>query len=449
MVGGMTLHPYQRRCATWLLDHDEALLLLGMGMGKSAIVLTALSDLQVLGGLDGPVLVIAPLAVAGTTWPEEAALWAPSLRVSLVLGDVAARRRALAEDADVYVINRENTCWLVDEMDGSWPFRTVVVDELSGFKSPTAKRFRALRRLRPEMRRVWGLTGTPAPNGLEDLWAQVCLVDGGERLGRTVTGYRERYLVPGARNGHVVYRWVPRRGAAERIGERISDISVSMRPGDWLDLPPVVEDDVPAVLSGAQLRAYRRFERERVAELDGRDVTAVSAGVVAGKLAQWADGAVYDDTGSWHEVHRAKLDALRRIVDEAQGAPVLVFYAYRHDAERIIGAFPQASVLHAGDAGMVAAWNRGEVPVMLAHPAGCGYGLNLQRGGHICAWFGLTWDLAAYQQACARLHRQGQGCPVEVHRIVARGTVDERILRVLAGKASLQDEVLRMRDGKP
>lgn len=449
------LHGYQERCVSWLLRHDEALLLLGMGLGKSLIVLAALSDLAMAGALDRPALVVAPLAVARVTWPGELAKWdlPAGLTMSVVVGSAAEREAALARCADIYVVNRENVAWLSRRYPkGAWPFGTLVVDELSGFKNRQAKRWRALKARRPECDRFWGLTGTPAPNGLMDLWAQVCLADGGDRLGRTIGAYRERYFVPGRRNGHVVFDWSLRPGAADEIYARIADISVSMRAADALALPGRVDNVVEADL-GAALAGYRDFEQESVALIGGAPVTAASAGALAGKLAQYADGAVYADAdgpyaGTWREVHAAKLDALTRIVDEAQGQPVLVFYAYRHDAERIRRAFPQARVLDSGGAA-VASWNAGEVPLLLAHPASCGYGLNLQEGGSIAVWFGLTWDLAAYQQANARLDRQGQSGCVVVHHIVAKGTVDERIMRVLAGKATLQDEMMEaVRAGK-
>lgn len=340
--------------------------------------------------------------------------------------------------------NRENVCWLVDHYGpAEWPFATVVIDELSSFKSRTAKRWKALRKCRARIRRIWGLTGTPAPNGLMDLWAQMALIDGGARLGRRIGGYRERYFVPGQRSGHVVYNWVPRPGAEDAIYARLADVAVSMRAKDELRLPGRVDNVVDVELPTEAITEYRRFEREQAVELSGEDVTAASAAALAGKLLQWANGAVYDDGGEAREVHRAKLDALAGILEEAQGQPVLAFYAYRHGRERILAAFPFAEVLDAhADDGLIERWNRGEVPLMLAHPQGTGHGLNLQAGGHIAVWLGLTWSLEAYQQACARLDRQGQKDTVIVHHLVAKGTVDERVMDVLAGKATLQDAMM-------
>lgn len=440
------LHPYQEFCVRWLREHDEAALLLDMGLGKTLITLTALSDLELLGEDLGRVLVIAPLLPARHTWPAEIAKWdhTAHLRVSLVAGSAAERQRALRRKADVYVVNRENAAWLVNfYTPARWPFGTVIIDELSSFKSRQAKRWKALRSVRARIRRIWGLTGTPAPNGLMDLWAQMALIDCGERLGRRIGGYRERYFVPGRRSGHVVYDWALKPGAEDAIHARIADVAVSMRAKDELRLPGRVDNVVEVELPPAAMAEYRRFEREQATEVLGEEVTAASAAALANKLLQWANGAVYDDAGEAREVHRAKLDALAGILEEAQGQPVLAFYAYRHDRERILAAFPQAEVLDANaDDGLIERWNRGDVPLMLAHPQGTGHGLNLQTGGHIAVWFGLTWSLEAYQQACARLDRQGQAETVIVHHLVAQGTVDGRVMDVLAGKATLQDAMM-------
>lgn len=392
----------------------------------------------------GKALVIAPLMPAKHTWPTEAAKWdhTKDLRVSLVMGTAKERERAVRASADLYVVNRENVVWLTETFGRPWPFPTVIVDELSSFKSRTSKRFKALRRMRPKIRRIWGLTGTPAPNGLMDLWAQMNLIDCGERLGRRIGQYRERYFVPGARNGHVVYDWALRPGAETAIYERIADAALSMRAADELRLPGRVDNAVEVRLTDAQMRAYRAFERDQVADFGDQEVTAASAASLANKLLQWADGAVYDDEGGWAEVHGAKIEALRAIVEEAQGQPVLVFYAYRHDLERIRAAIPEAHVLDAGGSGLVQKWNAGEIPVLLAHPLQAGHGLNLQHGGHTIVWFGLTWSLEAYLQANARLDRQGQKDCVIVHHLITKGTADERVMEVLQGKQTLQDAMM-------
>lgn len=408
------------------------------------IALTALQDLRTLGEDVGKALVIAPLMPAKHTWPTEAAKWdhTKDLRVSLVMGTAKERERAVRASADLYVVNRENVVWLTETFGRAWPFATVIVDELSSFKNRQAKRFKALRRMRPKIRRIWGLTGTPAPNGLMDLWAQMNLIDCGERLGRRIGQYRERYFVPGARNGHVVYDWALRPGAETAIYERIADAALSMRAADELRLPGRVDNAVEVRLTDAQMRAYRAFERDQVADFGDQEVTAASAASLANKLLQWADGAVYDDEGGWAEVHGAKIEALRAIVEEAQGQPVLIFYAYRHDLERIKAAVPEAHVLEAESKDLVQRWNAGRTPVLLAHPQQAGHGLNLQHGGHTIVWFGLTWSLESYLQANARLDRQGQKDCVIVHHLIAKGTADERVMEVLQGKQTLQDAMM-------
>ncbi|MEG0460513.1 DEAD/DEAH box helicase [Gordonibacter sp.] len=440
-----TLHPYQEFGVKWLRDHDEAALLLDMGLGKTLITLTAITDLLSLGEDLGRVLVVAPLMPAKHTWPAEVAKWdhTRNLSCSLVVGSERERKAALAAKADLYVINRENVQWLAEFYGGlRWPFETVVIDELSSFKSRASKRFRALRKLRPYIKRIWGLTGTPAPNGLMDLWAQMNLIDKGERLGRHIGGYRNRYFLPGQRNGHVVYNWSLKPRAEEAIYDKIADIAVSMRAKDKLQLPGRVDNVVDVELPEAAMAEYKRFEREQVTELAGAEVTATSAAAVANKLLQWANGAVYDDEGEARPVHKAKIEAMAGILEEAQGQPVLAFYAFRHDLERLQAAFPMAEVLDASSTDTVARWNAGGVPLLLAHPQGCGHGLNLQAGGHLIVWFGLTWSLEAYQQANARLDRQGQTECVVVHHLVAKGTIDGRVMEVLAGKATLQDAMM-------
>ncbi|MBS4895448.1 MAG: DEAD/DEAH box helicase [Gordonibacter pamelaeae] len=438
------LHPYQETAAGWLRERPEAALLLDMGLGKTLIALTALVDLATVGEDVWPALVIAPLMTARHVWPAEVAKWDHTrhLRASLVLGSASEREAALRRPAEIYVVNRENVQWLTDRYGPRWPFRTVIVDELSSFKNHQAKRWKALRRVRPMIRRVWGLTGTPAPNGLMDLWAQMHLVDRGERLGRYIGPYRERYFSPGRRSGHVVYDWAPKPGAEDAIFRAIGDVALSMRAKDELELPGRVDNVVEVEMPPAAMAEYRRFERDQATELLGEEVTAASAAALANKLLQWADGAVYDDGGEAQEVHRAKLDALAGIIEEAQGQPVLVFYAFRHDLDRLRAAYPASKALGAHSGDLVERWNRGEVPLLLAHPQQAGHGLNLQDGGHIAVWFGLTWSLEAYLQANARLDRQGQKETTIVHHLVAKGTVDERVMDVLAGKRTLQDAMM-------
>lgn len=389
------------------------------------------------------ILVIAPKRVAEDTWTREHAKWdhLRDLRISTVMGSAQQRRAALDADADIYVMGRDNTVWLVDLMRErkAWPFDMVVIDELSSFKNPQAKRFKALRKVMPRVSRVVGLTGTPSPNGLMDLWAQVYLLDAGERLGRTLSWYRDQYFTPAAHNGYVVYRWALRKGAAEKIQQLISDICVSMSAADYIQLPERIDREIPVRLADEEMAVYRAMERDALVELQGETVAALSAAAVMNKLLQMANGRVYDDRHGVVRLHDRKLEALQEIVDTAT-EPVLVFYSYKHDLDAIQGAIPVARTL--GGPEDIAAWNRGEIPVLLAHPASVGYGLNLQDGGHIIVWYGLTWSLELYQQANARLHRQGQERPVIVHHLVAEGTVDEQVMKALKAKDTSQSALL-------
>lgn len=390
------------------------------------------------------VLVVAPLRVAEDTWTKESAKWdhLRGLRVVRVLGSQAQRIRALETDADIYCINRENIPWLVKYYGTEWPFDGVVLDELSSFKSSSSKRFKAMRKVRPLIKHIVGLTGTPSPNGLIDLWAQIYLLDQGKRLGRTLTEYRNRYFNPGRRNGYVVYDWVPKDGAEDEIYRRISDICISMKACDYLKLPERVDVVRTVKLDNEAQTAYTEMEKEAVLALGPNEIVdAGTAAVVSGKLLQIANGAVYDENGKTHIIHESKLDTLEDVIEAVNGRPVLVFYAYQHDLERIMQRFPQARKLE-GSA-EIDAWNRGEIPILLAHPAGAGHGLNLQAGGNHIVWFSLTWSLELYQQANARIYRQGvKGERVTITHLVAEGTIDEDVMRVLDGKATRQDALL-------
>lgn len=387
---------------------------------------------------------VAPLRVAEDTWTKESAKWdhLRGLRVVRVLGSQAQRIRALETDADIYCINRENIPWLVKYYGTEWPFDGVVLDELSSFKSSSSKRFKAMRKVRPLIKHIVGLTGTPSPNGLIDLWAQIYLLDQGKRLGRTLTEYRNRYFNPGRRNGYVVYDWVPKDGAEDEIYRRISDICISMKDCDYLKLPERVDVVRTVKLDNEAQTAYTEMEKEAVLALGPNEIVdAGTAAVVSGKLLQIANGAVYDENGKTHIIHKSKLDTLEDVIEAVNGRPVLVFYAYQHDLERIMQRFPQARKLE-GSA-EIDAWNRGEIPILLAHPAGAGHGLNLQAGGNHIVWFGLTWSLELYQQANARIYRQGvKGERVTITHLVAEGTIDEDVMRVLDGKATRQDALL-------
>lgn len=385
---------------------------------------------------------VAPLRVAQTVWAAEAGKWdhLRRLRVEKILGTEEERLAALERVADVYVINRENVKWLVEHFGRHWPFDMVVLDELSSFKDSSSQRFRALRRVRPKMERVVGLTGTPSPNGLMDLWAQVFLLDQGERLGKTLGRFRERFFNAGRRNGQIVYDWVPKAGATEKIHGLLDGLCVSMRSEDYLELPERIDRIVPVELDPAARAAYDRLEREAVLPLKDGVITAATAAAVTGKLLQLANGAVYDGDRRVHGVHGAKVEALRELVEAANGQPVLVYYAYQHDEARIKRAIKDARTLESQ--GDIDAWNAGRIPVLLAHPDSAGHGLNLQDGGHIVVWFGLTWSLEKYQQANARLHRQGQKQPVIVHHLLTMGTMDEQVMGVLARKDAGQSALI-------
>ncbi|HGS8618734.1 TPA: SNF2-related protein, partial [Enterococcus faecalis] len=331
--------------------------------------------------------------------------------------------------------------WLVNYYQRNWPFKTVIIDELSSFKSSSAKRFKALRKVRPKMERVIGLTGTPSPNSLMDLWAQIYLLDQGERLGKTITQYRNKYFVPAQKNGHIVYSWQLIPGAEEEIYNKISDICVSMKAKDYLQLPPRTENIIELDLNPTSWKQYKELEREYVLELEGTDVVASNAATLSNKLLQLSNGAVYDENGDGREIHQEKLNALERVIEDAQGQSVLVFYQYQHDLERIQARFKQAKALNVSD-GDIEKWNEGKIPLLLAHPQSAGHGLNLQKGGHIIVWFGLTWSLEFYQQANARLDRQGQTQPVIIHHLVTKGTIDEQVIKALQAKEQGQSALM-------
>lgn len=437
--------PYQQEAIRRIIEQPAAGLFLDMGMGKTVITLTAINELMFDRFEVARVLVIAPKRVAETTWPDEVKAWdhLRHLRVSLVLGNERQRIEALRRQADIYVINRENVVWLVERLGRRWPFDMVVIDELSSFKSPSAKRFRALRKVRPLIKRIVGLTGTPAPNGLIDLWPQVYLLDQGERLGRTVTGYRERYFLPEKLDSsrRIVYTWKPKPGAEEAIYKKLADLCVSMRAEDWLALPERLDRVVTVKLPGEAYEQYRQMERDLLLPYADGDVVATTGATLAGKLLQMANGAVYDEHGKVRVIHEAKLDALEDVVEAANGRPVLVFYSYQHDLARIKARFPEARALETERD--VRDWNTGKVAIMLAHPAAAGHGLNLQAGGNIIAWFGLPWSLELYQQANARLYRQGQTRSVIIHHLVAQGTIDEAVMEALKVKKLTQESLLK------
>ena len=433
-------YPHQEAGIRWIIEHPAAALIWGMGTGKTVTTLTALDRLLHDYLEDGPVLVIAPKRVALDTWTTEASTWEhlQHLRITPIMGTAKQRIDALRSVfegpfADLYVINRENVCWLIDHLGGRWPFPIVVVDELSSFKSAQAKRWKALRRMRGRIKRFIGLTGTPRPNGLEDLWPELYLLDLGERLGKTLGAFRARYLVPEKSNGYVVYSYKPKEGAEAEVYDKISDICMSIRKEDVLSLPGQIYTDVAVRPSDALLKKYKKFEREKVLEcLDAEgEVVAGSAAALTNKLLQFANGAIYDLDGQVHELHDLKLEALEELVEQAGGDPVLILYAYKHDEARIAARIPCRKIDTAQD---IRDWNAGKIPVAIAHPASIGHGLNLQYGGHILIWFGLTWSLELYQQANERLNRPGQTEVCRIFHIVLKGTHDERVLQALSKK---------------
>ena len=432
-------YDYQTFATNFVLEHPACGLILDMGLGKSVITLTALWSL-LLDSFDvGKVLVVAPKRVAENTWPTELKKWEhlDGLTWSLVLGSEKDRRTALQRRAKIYIINRENVTWLVDNY--RWDFDTLVIDELSSFKSSKAQRFRALKRVRPRISRVIGLTGTPQPNGLLDLWPQMYLLDMGQRLGRFVGGYRERFFLPDKRNREVIYSYKPKEGAEEKIYELISDICISMRAADYLDMPELVASRVEVQMNAKERKLYEGFERDMVLHLKDGDLDAVNAAALSGKLVQMANGAVYGENRKVHHIHDRKLDALEDIIEAANGKPLLVAYWYKHDLERIRQRFEVRTIDTPKD---IADWNEGKIPVALIHPASAGHGLNLQDGGSTIVWFGLTWSLELYQQLNARLWRQGQKHTVVIQHIVAAGTHDEDIMNALEKKDMSQTALI-------
>lgn len=435
-----TPYPHQSAGINWITERPACALLWGMGTGKTVTTLTAIDRLLFDCLEDGPVLVIAPKRVAENTWSKETEKWEhlQHLRVSKIMGTAKQRIEALNTPADLYVINRENVVWLVDACKGavtgqSWPFPIVVIDELSSFKSAQAKRWKALRRVRGRIRRLIGLTGTPRPNGLEDLWPEIYLLDQGARLGRTLGAFRTAYLLPEKMNGHIVYSYRPKEGAEAEVYDRLGDICMSIRKEDVLSLPGQIYEDIELTAPPSLLKQYKQFERDKVLECLNEDgeIVAGTAAALTNKLLQFANGAIYDMDGNAHEIHTIKLDALEELLEEAGGDPVLVLYAYKHDADRIRNRIDCRALDTPED---IDAWNRGEIPVALAHPASIGHGLNLQEGGHIIVWYGLTWSLELYQQANERLNRPGQKNVCRVYHLILKGTHDSRVLQALKNK---------------
>ncbi len=438
-------HGYQQYCIDRIISDRYLGLFLDMGLGKTVITLTAVNELIYNRFEVGKVLVIAPKKVAESTWTNEAQKWEhlKHLRISRILGTLTRRIRALNTPADVYVINRENVPWLVEYDRNAWRFDMVVIDELSSFKSSKAQRFKSLCYVRPHISRLVGLTGTPASNGLIDLWAQIYLLDEGERLGKRITHFRTKYCNCNTHGGHFsTYEMKPDAEAA--IKSAISDICISMKAEDYLQLPECTVVDVPVYLNQRTKKQYEEFEREMLLELDENTLDAGTAAVLSGKLMQFANGAVYDENKIPVEIHTEKLDRLAEMVEALNGQHALVFYNFRHDLERILRYFEKSPLVirELRTDQDQADWNAGKIDLLLAHPASAGYGLNLQQGGHHVIWFGLNWSLELYEQANKRLHRQGQSEPVIVHRLITQETRDEDVAAALEGKQDVQNALL-------
>ncbi len=448
-------YPYQQYCIDSIIYNRAIGLFLDMGLGKTVITLSAIHDLRYNRWEVSKPLIIAPKTVAEATWITEAKKWdhLKMMRVVPVLGTVQQRLRALATPADAYVINRENVTWLVEHFKNAWPFDMVVLDESSSFKNASSKRFKSMKLVRSRIKRIVELTGTPSSNGLEDLWAQIYLLDGGARLGKTLGAYRDRYFVPGRRNRTTIFNYAPKDGSFEMIKQAISDICISMKASDYLTLPDMIPHDIPVALDSAAKKAYAQLETDLLLQVDENTITAQSAGVLTGKLLQLCNGAIYDENRNAVKVHDCKINAFLELIEQLNGQHALVFYNFQHDRDRLVEALASTKlrVRVYSQAKDEADWNNGEIDVLLAHPASCGYGLNLQRGGYNAIWFGLTWSLEQYEQANKRLHRQGQEHPVVIHHLIVQGGMDESVVAALQSKGDMQNalmDALRVRINK-
>ena len=442
-------HKYQLTAINHVINVPKCGLFLDMGLGKTVSTLTAIKELKYNRFQVNKVLIIAPKKVAEGTWSKEKDKWnhTKDFRVSLVLGSQQKRIKALSVNADLYIINRENIPWLVDYLRNDWYFDTVVIDESSSFKNSRSKRFKALKMVLPKINRLIELTGTPSPNGVEDLWAQIYLLDQGTRLEKYITHFRAKYMEPNKRNRSQIFDYKIKDGVYDSIINKISDICISMKSEDYLELPDLSYNEIPVILNDKARRDYDKMERDFVLELEGAEdeITAVNAAALSNKLLQISNGAVYDSTGIYTEVHDAKIEAFLELVERLQGKSLLVFYNFQHDRDRIKRALEKSDLVvkelkitqDEDD------WNAGKIDILLTHPASAAYGLNLQEGGNHVCWFGLSWNLEHYQQANKRLHRQGQKEKVIIHHLVTQGTRDEDVMRALDNKAGVQEEIMQ------
>ena len=441
-------HDYQKYAVRFIEEHPQAAVLLDMGLGKTSITLTALNDLLFDSFEVHKILVIAPLRVARDTWITEAKKWdhLQSLICSVAVGNVSERKAALQRQADIYLINRENVQWLIDESGLPFDYDMVVVDELSSFKNGKSKRFRSLMKVRPGIKRIVGLTGTPAGNGLMDLWAEYKVLDMGKRLGRFITHYRNNYFEPAKTNGQIVYSYRLLPNADKAIFEAISDITISMKSTDHIEMPELISTAYPVTMSDLEKEAYDELKKEYVVKVGkNEEITAANAAVLAGKLVQMANGAIYDEYGECHHIHDRKLDALEDIVESANGKPLLIAYWYQHDRDRIEERLRLLKIPFSrlDSSESIRKWNAGELPAALIHPASAGHGLNLQSGGNTIVWFGLTWSLELYSQTNARLWRQGQSAEtVVVMHIITADTIDEDVMKALKHKDTTQASLI-------
>lgn len=442
-------HKYQLTAINHVINVPKCGLFLDMGLGKTVSTLTAIKELKYNRFQVNKVLIIAPKKVAEGTWSKEKDKWnhTKDFRVSLVLGSQQKRIKALSVNADLYIINRENIPWLVDYLRNDWYFDTVVIDESSSFKNSQSKRFKALKMVLPKINRLIELTGTPSPNGVEDLWAQIYLLDQGERLEKYINHFRNRYMEPNKRNRSQIFDYKVKEGVYDHIINKISDICISMKSEDYLELPDLSYNEIPVVLNDKARKDYDKMERDFVLELEEaeEDITAVNAAALSNKLLQISNGAVYDNSGIYTEVHNAKIDSFLELVESLQGRSLLVFYNFQHDKERIKKALEKSNLVvrELKTTQDEDDWNARKIDILLTHPASAAYGLNLQEGGNHVCWFGLTWNLEHYQQANKRLHRQGQKEKVIIHHLVTQDTRDEDVMRALDSKADVQEEILQ------
>lgn len=435
-------HNYQSYAIDYIETHPVAAVLLDMGLGKTVISLTAIADLLFDSFEAHRILVVAPLRVARDTWPAEISKWQhlKHLTFAVAVGTVKERKAALSAGADITIINRENLGWLIDSSGYEFDYDMVIIDELSSFKNHKSKRFQSLMKVRPKVKRIIGLTGTPSSNGLMDLWAEFKLLDFGERLGRFITHYRNNYFIPDKRNGEIIYSYKPMPYAEDAIYRKISDITISMKSTDHLQMPELITSQYEVQLSEEEEQRYEELKADFILELPEGEITAANAASLTGKLSQLANGAIYDDEGNIVEFHDRKLDALEDIIESANGKPLLVAYWFKHDLQRIKKRFDVREIKTSKD---IIDWNNGDIPVAVIHPASAGHGLNLQAGGSTLIWFGLTWSLELYQQTNARLWRQGQSSgTVVIEHIVTKGTIDERILKALSLKEVSQNALI-------